>query len=256
MNATNVTHFGSELVAIATRVRHSLANTASHIVEIGGDLLEAKALAKRGEWGPFLESVGMHERTARDWMRLRRAYDARKFTIEDIRRHGLRGSLELLAAPREKTATVAVISDTNWKPRTFTDAQHIAAVRAMRDCLSAAEWAGMIEKRGWTRIVRSLREYGYPDPDVFMVFCWPVTDYERVSCYVYALRLLGVEIVEEPEAVVSRIEAVTDAMPAAVTDAKAVAEKLCLARAVFKDEGDIAATAEAMLTEAGVDIEP
>ena len=81
---------------------HKLARLSAHI-EAGELLREARAECRHGEWGAVLARAGLHERTARNWMRLA-ATGLKPETVSDL--GGMKATLAALA--REgKSATVA-----------------------------------------------------------------------------------------------------------------------------------------------------
>lgn len=98
------------------------SSTAAHVAYLaaGAKLVEARAHARRGEWGAFLARCGIEARTARDMMACARA----GLTPDDLTAAGgVRGALEALRAAAvravegaaaldagEKTATVAAIA--------------------------------------------------------------------------------------------------------------------------------------------------
>ena len=217
-----------ELNALAARIRHRSADAVSNFVEVGTDLLRARQLARYGEWGPFLEAVGMHERTARRWMRIAEAYKAGTFTIQQIRDQGLRDSLALLAPPKEKPDTVTGFSadeeaqETPSAPpsaaavRSRPEAGKVApatgeaaegpdsyldALRRLRAALDdlgpegAAAWAKLFDDRQWTGLVDLAERLGLPDPDLLVVTVAPSTAKERVQCAVAMLDAAEVVLV-------------------------------------------------------------
>lgn len=64
-------------LAVEVRTECGLADEAwnaavQHAINAGNLLIEAKSLVRHGEWGPWLQDVGLPERTARNYMRLAR----------------------------------------------------------------------------------------------------------------------------------------------------------------------------------------
>lgn len=97
------------LTVLAHEIRDDVAafkrsSTAAHEVYLtaGGKLVRAREAARRGQWGPFLETCGFSERVARNMMALARS----GLSAEDItERGGVQASLESLrtkSPPDEK----------------------------------------------------------------------------------------------------------------------------------------------------------
>ena len=55
-----------ELIEIANRINKRVSTTA---YDVGQELIQAKDLCRHGEWLPFLERAGIHERNAQRMMR-------------------------------------------------------------------------------------------------------------------------------------------------------------------------------------------
>lgn len=89
-------------IATAIQVEHEAAQSAfrtavEHAIRCGELLVEAKAQARHGEWGPWLEeNFPASQRTAQGYMRLAvRAEDA-----QALAHLGIEGALRQLAAPK------------------------------------------------------------------------------------------------------------------------------------------------------------
>ena len=76
MNELTKFEIHPELQRIADRIRERVARTA---YEIGQELLAAKALAERGEWGGFLLVAGINQRTAQHLMAYATKRDDEKY---------------------------------------------------------------------------------------------------------------------------------------------------------------------------------
>lgn len=63
---------GRSLEEITASVRMNTQAAGMHILQIGQDMLDAKALLDHGQWLPWLQSVGYSPRTAENWMRIAR----------------------------------------------------------------------------------------------------------------------------------------------------------------------------------------
>lgn len=60
------------IAQITASVRMNTQAAGMHILQIGQDMLDAKALLDHGQWLPWLQSVGYSPRTAENWMRIAR----------------------------------------------------------------------------------------------------------------------------------------------------------------------------------------
>ena len=78
---------------------HKLARIAAHI-EAGLLLAEAKEECRHGEWGAVLRRAGIHERTARNWMRLA-ASGLKPETVSDL--GGMKAALASLRPGKSDT---------------------------------------------------------------------------------------------------------------------------------------------------------
>ena len=107
------------LTVAAAEVRDELAtykrsSHAAHTAYLaaGAKLVEAREVAQRGEWGPFLAACGVESRTAQNMMQLART----GLSAEQVTDHGgVRGALESLRGPvqeSEKSETVSLFSET------------------------------------------------------------------------------------------------------------------------------------------------
>ena len=76
------------------RATAASVEAAEQSLKAGRLLIEAKAECRHGEWGPFLEAAGMHERRARRLMQLARS-GLKSDTVSDL--GGIREALRLLA---------------------------------------------------------------------------------------------------------------------------------------------------------------
>lgn len=92
---TNRQHELAHVVKAATE-RHERASLEAHgaYLEAGAALVEARADAKRGTWGPFLEAAGVGERTAQRMMQVAKS-GAKPVTVTGF--GGVRAYLEWLA---------------------------------------------------------------------------------------------------------------------------------------------------------------
>lgn len=91
------------------------------IISAGQALTRLKAGCRHGGWLPLLASVGIPDRTARDWMRA-----GKSATVADLEEHGLRGWLKRTRSARAGTG------DNRGDPRTdewYTPAVLIEAAR-------------------------------------------------------------------------------------------------------------------------------
>jgi hypothetical protein len=93
----------NRLSDLAGRIRDAseAMNAASHeaaerALEAGALLIEAKAECGHGDWLPFLERAGLHERQAQRLMRLAGS-GLKSDTVSDL---GIRGALDLIAKRR------------------------------------------------------------------------------------------------------------------------------------------------------------
>src|SRR3954465_11092633 len=88
---------------LADRIREANAamlaasqEAAERALQAGRLLIEAKAECQHGDWLPFLERAGIHERQARRLMQLARS-GLESDTVSDL---GIKGALDLPAQPR------------------------------------------------------------------------------------------------------------------------------------------------------------
>ena len=137
----NVNTLNSEpLQSLAEAIRGTVARTAE---TLGRDLLRARRLAEHGEWLPFLEAAGMHERTAQRLMQHVRTLDAgrreevslqRLLETEDDERDGLR------ARVAEFEETKKELAEELEARKTYPDgASRIAALDSELDALRSTE---------------------------------------------------------------------------------------------------------------------
>ena len=68
-NPNDVRVLSRELRDLAGAIRDQLKRIEGSTLALGRNLLRARQLAKRGEWLPFLEAAGIHERTAQKLIR-------------------------------------------------------------------------------------------------------------------------------------------------------------------------------------------
>ena len=94
-------HTSNRLGDLSARIREACDRAASASIEAaeqsleaGRLLIEAKEACKHGEWGPFLEMSGVHERQARRLMRLARS-GLKADTVSEM--GGIKAALESLA---------------------------------------------------------------------------------------------------------------------------------------------------------------
>ena len=80
----------SELHKAAEAARQTSLERAR---QAGEKLIEVKGLLRHGEWLPWLQSIGLPDRTARDYMHVARLSPAKLATVADL---GLRAALETL----------------------------------------------------------------------------------------------------------------------------------------------------------------
>src|SRR4051794_10417203 len=90
----------NRLADLADRIREANAamlaasqEAAERALQAGRLLIEAKGECRHGDWLPFLERAGIHERQARRLMQLARS-GLKPDTVSDL---GIKGALELLA---------------------------------------------------------------------------------------------------------------------------------------------------------------
>ena len=84
----------AQLEALAERAGRSYGAALESWIETAYTLHEARAIAGRGEWGPFLEHAGIPERTAQNMIRLAKA-GLKPETISGL--GGIRETLDVLA---------------------------------------------------------------------------------------------------------------------------------------------------------------
>ena len=105
-------------------------------LDAGGLLIQAKGRLRHGEWGDWLERLGLNARTARAWMRLS---GMGLSAAEVIARGGIRATLAG-NAPKE-TATVADSRADRARELEAAEAAVGIAKRAYYDALTARQKA-------------------------------------------------------------------------------------------------------------------
>jgi hypothetical protein len=73
----------------------------AHARNVGLRLIEAKELVQHGQWLPWLEGLGLAERTAQEYMQLGRLDETKALRVADL---GLRGALEVIARRKDPSA--------------------------------------------------------------------------------------------------------------------------------------------------------
>ena len=98
MNASNHLPILAERIRQATeRAKSASIESAAQYLAAGRLLIEAKTECQHGEWGPFLEKAGIHERQARRLMQLARS-GLKADTVSDL--GGVKAALAYLAERR------------------------------------------------------------------------------------------------------------------------------------------------------------
>ena len=93
-----LTAYSADIKRLHSKAQQHAASAIQCAMEAGQLLIEAKSSVKHGGWLPFVESTGINQRTARNYMRLARNQDLLKSaTVADM---GVKKALEYLAEPK------------------------------------------------------------------------------------------------------------------------------------------------------------
>ena len=99
--SNRLTDLSARIRQARARAKVASVESAEQSIEAGRLLIEAKAECKHGDWGPFLEMAGVHERQARRLMQLARA-GLKADTVSEM--GGVKAALKHLAEKREPDA--------------------------------------------------------------------------------------------------------------------------------------------------------
>ncbi|WP_077962404.1 DUF3102 domain-containing protein [Ensifer adhaerens] len=94
-------------------------------IEAGHALVSAKALCKHGQWLPFLERAGIHERQARRLMQLAEA-GLKSDTVSDL--GGIKAALEFISKRKRSTFLFDAVEFKGWAGILNPDGTHNPAV--------------------------------------------------------------------------------------------------------------------------------
>ena len=124
-------------------------------IEGGARLAEARESCEHGEWTPFLAAIGVHARTARDWIALHRS-GFKPATVAVL--GGLRATLELVRVDPDATAQLAAALDDTERLReelAELEAAYHALAERLGDPVSQQWardlWASTVEICSWKR---------------------------------------------------------------------------------------------------------
>jgi len=102
------------------RAKVASVESAEQYLEAGRLLIEAKAECPHGDWLPFLEMTGVHERQARRLIQIARS-GLKADTVSDL--GGIKGALEYLAQLGTQSPEAPVVNHSE-KAREFIEHRH------------------------------------------------------------------------------------------------------------------------------------
>ena len=120
--SNRLTDLSARIRQARDRAKVASVESAEQSIEAGHLLIEAKAACKHGEWGPFLEMTGVHERQARRLMQIARS-GLKADTVSDL--GGIKGALEYLAQLGTQSPEAPVVNHSE-KAREFIERRQLA----------------------------------------------------------------------------------------------------------------------------------
>lgn len=91
--SNSLTELADRIRAASDAVIAAERTTAEKVIEAGWLLVQAKAQCAHGEWLPFLDRAGVHDRAARKWMQIADS----GLEIGPVADLGIRGTLQFLS---------------------------------------------------------------------------------------------------------------------------------------------------------------